>query len=57
MLKQSEIYAIDVEALCEPSATSVSMEDLEVSAVRDANGYLHRERARQRRRPLRYQDD
>ena len=47
MLKQSEIYAIDSEALYEPSAVSVSMEDLEVSAERDANGYLHRERARQ----------
>ena len=47
MLKQSEIYAIDGEALYNTSSVSVSMEDLEVSAERDANGYLHRERARQ----------
>lgn len=47
MLKLSEIYAIDGEALYEPSAAPVSMEDLEISAERDANGYLHRERARQ----------
>ena len=47
MLKTSEIYAINGQAIYEPSAAPVSMEDLEVTAERDANGYLHRERARQ----------
>jgi len=47
MLKESEIYQVNGRPLFEPSAASVSMEDLEITAERDANGYLHRERARQ----------
>lgn len=47
MLKKSEICKIDGWEMYEPSAISVGSEDLEISAERDANGYLHRERARQ----------
>lgn len=47
MLKTSEIYKINSSELPEPSTSSVGMEDLEISAERDANGYLHRERARE----------
>lgn len=47
MLQTSEIYKINGKAMPSPTAAAVNMEDLEVSAERDANGYLHRERARQ----------
>lgn len=47
MLERSTIFKIDGQAMYSPSSASVSMEDLEVTAERDANGYLHRQRARQ----------
>ncbi len=47
MLELSEIWKIDGKSIFQPSGHIVSMEDLETSAERTADGILHRERARQ----------
>lgn len=46
-ITKSEIYVINGYKPPSPASASVSMTDLELSAERDANGYVHRERARQ----------
>lgn len=46
-LPLSNVWKIDGKAIFQPSTFSVSLEDLEVSAERTADGMLHRERARQ----------
>ena len=43
---ESEVYKIDGVAMPGPTAVSVSREDLETEAYRDAAGRLHRDRAR-----------
>ncbi len=47
MIELSNIYKIDGTPMPSPTAASVGIEDLETSAYRDAQGYLHRERARE----------
>ncbi|MCI8649597.1 MAG: hypothetical protein HFG20_05715 [Anaerotruncus sp.] len=47
LVAASQIYKIDGWEPPAPSSASVSMEDLEADAYRDASGVLHRERARQ----------
>ena len=47
MVANSEIYSIGGYRLPSPTSASVSVEDLELSAYRDAIGRVHRERARQ----------
>lgn len=43
----SDIWEIDGKSMPTPQTYSVSMEDLEISAERTADGILHRQRARQ----------
>ena len=47
LLPYSEIYKINGKPIFSPTSSSVSIEDLETSAERTADGTLHRERARQ----------
>lgn len=47
LLPYSEIYKINGKPIFSPTSASVSIEDLETSAERTADGTLHRERARQ----------
>lgn len=54
---KSQIYAIGGYKPPSPSSASVSITDLELSAERDANGYVHRERARQGVRSISFSYD